>query len=105
MGLVNTWSSLHRDLHKNRLCSGNSGRVHRSRDCRCELRRWGRQAWASRTKDNCEGARDMDGGAGRTQGPPSSSSPGNDDSDVDAACRPSLSAEDVVPSTGPVSTC
>lgn len=59
MGLVNTWSSLHRDLHKNRLCSGNSGHVHRSRDCRYELRRWRRQAWASLTKNNCEGARDV----------------------------------------------
>ena len=47
MGLVNTWSSPHRDLPKNRLCSGNSGSVPRSRDCRCELSRWRRQAWAS----------------------------------------------------------
>lgn len=46
-----------------------------------------------------------DGGARRTQGPPSSSSPGIDDSDVDTARRSSPSAEDVVPSTGPVSTC
>ena len=90
MGLVNTWSSPHRDLPKNRLCSGNSGSVPRSRDCRCELSRWRRQAWASLSlRMTLKGHVKRDGGGGRTQEAPCGrAKPGNADSDVDTACRP-----------------
>lgn len=90
MGLVNTWSSLHRDLPKNHLCSGNSGSVHRSRDCGCQFSRWRRQAWASLSlKITMKGRVKRDGGGRRMQEAPCGrSGPGKDDSDVETARCP-----------------